>query len=183
MFWTTVTSQTSSEKSGRTDVQSNRLLCLAQERDSQKGRTRFRVFARVTQLTRRSIILRPCIRSTFMMHGGVSRCSVETIPPCNCPRHQGCSSKDATGALKRVSRQTHSLPLLTHRLAAWPRKASMFPVRSGRRASSHLLPALPVSKTSTTSQSRSAVRKKLKAPLLRHVSPQRHLWVHLPYRW
>ena len=44
MFWTTVTSQTSSEKSGRTDIQSNRLLCLAQERDSQKGRTRFRVF-------------------------------------------------------------------------------------------------------------------------------------------
>ena len=36
MFWTTVTSQTSSEKSGRTDIQSNRLLCLAQERDSQK---------------------------------------------------------------------------------------------------------------------------------------------------
>ena len=44
MFWTTVTSQTSSEKSGRTDIQSNRLLCLAQQRDSQKGRTRFRVF-------------------------------------------------------------------------------------------------------------------------------------------
>ena len=44
MFWTTVTSQTSSEKSGRTDIQSNRLLCLAQERDSQKGRARFRVF-------------------------------------------------------------------------------------------------------------------------------------------
>ena len=47
MFWTTVTSQTSSEKSGRTDIQSNRLLCLAQERDSQKGRTRFRVFTQV----------------------------------------------------------------------------------------------------------------------------------------
>ena len=46
MFWTTVTSQTSSEKSGRTDIQSNRLLCLAQERDSQKGRTRFRVFTK-----------------------------------------------------------------------------------------------------------------------------------------
>ena len=30
MFWTTVTSQTCSEKSGRTDIQSNRLLCLAQ---------------------------------------------------------------------------------------------------------------------------------------------------------
>ena len=44
MFWATVTSQTSSEKSGRTDIQSNRLLCLAQERDSKRVRQRFLVF-------------------------------------------------------------------------------------------------------------------------------------------
>ena len=44
MFWTTVTSQTSSEKRRTNRHTVNRLLRLAQERDSQKGRTRFRVF-------------------------------------------------------------------------------------------------------------------------------------------
>ena len=98
MFWTTVTSQTSSEKSGRTDIQSNRLLCLAQERDSQKGRTRFRVFticglvATVAADLAAAMLRRPA-------SGGCGVCSrdwIASIIPCSVPRPCGYSAGLAT---------------------------------------------------------------------------------------
>ena len=98
----------------------------------------------------------------------------ERAPPCCCPRHQGCSRKDATGVLQPLLWRIRSP------LAAWPLMTLTFSVPVVSQVFFHRLTARTAYKTFMTNQPRAAAKKKKKAPPPRHLSPQHRRLVRSP---